>query len=69
MIIKYVLMVWLIDMQAYGMLPVKGNPYPTFEACRVVRSIIIRRRITHLGEGLGSYHFTNPKCEKKEYPK
>ena len=58
----FVLLVWMTSVQGWAVLPIKGNPYPTFNACEIVRNVLIRRKINKVGP----YHFSDPKCEKRE---
>ena len=62
MTVTYVLMAWMVSVQSWAMLPIEGNPYDTFEKCRLVRNIIIKRKITKIGE----YTFHQVKCVKRE---
>jgi len=61
MTVIYILMVWMYSAQSWAILPIEGNPYLTFEECKVVRNIIIKRKITKVGE----YKFHNVKCVKR----
>ena len=47
--INYVLYVFLYSVQGHAILPIENNPFPTPDACKMVRDSINERRVTKIG--------------------
>ena len=47
--INFVLYVFLYSVQGHAILPIENNPFPTPDACKMVRDSINERRVTKIG--------------------
>ena len=47
--INYVLYVFLYSVQGHAILPIENTPFPTPDACKMVRDSINERRVTKIG--------------------
>ena len=47
--ISYVLYVFLYSVQGHAILLIENNPFPTPEACKMVRDSINERKVTKIG--------------------
>ena len=45
----FVLYVFLYSVQGHAILPIENNPFPTPEACEIVRDSINNRKLTNIG--------------------
>ena len=60
----YVLYVFLYSVQGHAILLIENNPFPTPEACKIVRDSINNRKLTNIGP----YEFAvgSATCHKEE---
>lgn len=61
----YILYVFMLNIQAYAILPLENyNPFPTFKACQTIRNMINLNRFTQIGP----YKFAarSAQCRKEQ---
>jgi hypothetical protein len=60
----FALYVFMLNIQAYAMLPIENNPFPTHKACEIIALVINETKITTVGPY--TFRVSSATCPKEQ---
>ena len=60
----FALYVFMLNVQAYTILPIENNPFPTHKACKVIALVINETKITTVGPY--TFRVSSATCHKEQ---